>query len=438
MAKDKDTDLNIDPTTGQPYKRTDGKDPPHYTNQPNEPTARSDGAPTIGKGDVTLSSSASVLVGYLSGMKDSISAVWRGGPAEGQPTMEQRVVWANDHKLDYDNILKANGGKKPADLNQQMYDKGWVWDGKWNTWRPVNTIPEMPASPKDPTKGATGGSTGEPFKLDWQAPFEKGFGEGNVTFRERANAAADHLEKNSKKTNTQKTPEELRNEYFQRLADIENNRTAFTSGGGRYGLTAVTNQTDARTYQNPAMEFEDMRQQLLNRARRGDKLAYNELNRIKEANDVLYKIYGGGELDMNDLEKLVNIDVEKLRDLGNVNREQLRARLQTIDSKAEMREMFDKAAAEMRINRDQLATILEIMGDGDWRIGAMMAQRIGFADPGLWNALLGEFANGTAFSGAYARYKGTQAGQHAYVGVGSGGTYGSKTTASPTATSGGK
>jgi len=237
------------------------------------------------------------------------------------------------------------------------------------------------------------------FQYKWQQRPEAGKEE--TALAGRGAAAADKTRSDllaRTELDTSKTPEEQRTEYFQRLADIENARMHYRPSVTRIGAgTGSQVVQEGGAYQMPQLEFEDMRQQMINRARRGDKLAYNELGRIQEANEVLYKLRGMAEMNAMDLDKLKAVNAEALRQMMDVTEVQLRADLRRLESDVEAQRMFRMAEAEMGIAQEKLMLMLRYMADGNYATGAAIGDFLGLGMPGFMARFLGQLV--TDFQG---------------------------------------
>jgi len=234
---------------------------------------------------------------------------------------------------------------------------------------------------------------------------------GEFTARDRAGNAQEDVRARSG-IDMRKTPEELRTEHFQRLADIENNRQYWDPSVMRIGAgTGAQQISEGGAVQRPQIEFEDMRQQMINRARRGDMAAYQQLGRMKEANDVLYKIRTGGELDQSDLEKIRVNDQYQIAKMMGVNEAQLDAAMREVESNVKYDAALNEAAAEMQISKQQLLLTIFYMQSVGVREGMMLGERLGLSSPELAQVLVSLPAEKLLYSGAYGRMQKAMGGE---------------------------
>jgi hypothetical protein len=81
----------------------------------------------------------------------------------------------------------------------------------------------------------------------------------------------------------------------------------------------------------PKIETEDQRQNLLAQARRGDRLAYQQLQRYQQLVDAsLDKIFTGGEVNQNDIEQAWNMTNEEWRKKSGMNEIDLQTRREAL------------------------------------------------------------------------------------------------------------
>jgi len=213
-----------------------------------------------------------------------------------------------------------------------------------------------------------------------------------MTGRERSVTARNEILQESG-IDTSKSLEDMEVEQFSRLGDVLNSQLFWGPSVTRIGAGTGAQQLQAGgAYQMPQVEFEDMRQQVINRARRGDKLAYQELGRMKEANDVLYKIRSMEELNINDLEKLSLVNDEQLRQMMAISEGELRAELRRFDSDIQAKMMLREAAAKIQMSEMQLATVLKYAQLRNFPIFAMIAGLVGVPVANFLASMMGQGA----------------------------------------------
>jgi len=251
---------------------------------------------------------------------------------------------------------------------------------------PSNTVPG-----DTPAPGVTQGGSNRIFH---DTPI-------SATARQRTAQIPDTL----RSRDVTKTPAMQRTEHFTRMADRLNNRQYWRPGAIFAAAGQAMQGPQGEAYQQPKMEFEDQREQLINRARHGDKLAYQELGRVQAIDSIVFKIQEGEQLNINDLEKLRAANNEMLRQRLNIDEAALEADLRRIDERVQYKQLFEAFSAELEMDAEKAVYFLTLMGDNP-RAGMVIGQMMGIEDPTVWKEIMGvvsEWARDSEASAAAAR-----------------------------------
>lgn len=184
--------------------------------------------------------------------------------------------------------------------------------------------------------------------------------------------------------NTQKTPEMLQSERYQRAADALNNATYWRQGvyGARTGQDVIpTGGVQEGAYQQQQIETEDMRQQALNRQRQADKQQYEELGKMKAADDVMLKISMGGALTENDLDKLRVINPMTIAQQIGVNAELLAQEMYRLPVDA--KKALNEAAYTTGIAADKIYYYLKWQSQLGPETAIQLADALGIRTPSI-------------------------------------------------------
>jgi len=159
--------------------------------------------------------------------------------------------------------------------------------------------------------------------------------------------------------NGRRTPEMMRTDQFQRLADIENNRLYYRPSITRFGTgTGTQVLQEGGVYQMPKMETEDMRLNQVNRDRYGKKLTYNELEKKQAADQVVQALVSMRGMNAQDIEKLNLINQSDLIHAVGLDEKDIRKRARILQEDFPAKEMMREAAARLGMNIDMLYTLL--------------------------------------------------------------------------------
>jgi hypothetical protein len=189
---------------------------------------------------------------------------------------------------------------------------------------------------------------------------------------------------------TRRTPEMLRSEYYQRLADMENNRLYYRPSVTRFGTGTGTQVVqEGGAYQMPKIETEDMRQQGINRTRQGEKLSYQELGRKQAADQVVQALVSMRGMNAQDIEKLQEMDKEDLVHRMGANNLEINNRVRVLKSDIQAKEDVRKAAAKLGISLDMMYTILALTPDMGYGPMASVMGAVGMDYSGVLQELMG-------------------------------------------------
>ena len=176
-----------------------------------------------------------------------------------------------------------------------------------------------------------------------------------------------------------RTPEELRTEQFRRVADRLQHYQfqdpgVFAAAAGRSGIASYR---EAGAWTRPQIELADRVQSLRYDAIKGDRVAYDTLQRYQEANQALQNILLNGELSRNDLEKLRRANDEMIINALGMGMADVTNKMNMLRARPDYWHALQMGAAEIGVSEKKLIAIGNAFSSGGATAGMITAKLFG-------------------------------------------------------------
>jgi hypothetical protein len=201
----------------------------------------------------------------------------------------------------------------------------------------------------------------------------------------------------------ERTPEELRTEKFRRAAERLENEQFWRPGQHMITATGQVAGQRGEAYQRPQIQLADKVQSLRFDALQGDRAAYDTLERYKNANDVLQKIWGGGEMNRNDLERLRRANDEMVINAMNMGLAEITNDINTLSSDIRFREGIREAQKLVGMSQEKIVALGRFAASAGWSGVAIATSFMGGAVPSAEMIALGSL-----FESAFGTLSGLQ------------------------------